>query len=84
ISCSSSLLDGCDEPEILRYENIKSVPWVLTSDNALSGDPLLPGRKGFWADLSEIGGGESARIAKGWWNHWIVNLGPAIFFNEDA
>jgi len=24
--CSSSLLGGCDEPEILRYENLKSVP----------------------------------------------------------
>jgi hypothetical protein len=34
-SCSSSLLDGCDEPEILRYKNIKSVPWVLTSDTLL-------------------------------------------------
>ncbi|MCZ0814351.1 hypothetical protein N5A93_19205, partial [Roseovarius sp. EGI FJ00037] len=38
ISCSSSLLDGCDEPEILRYENIKSVPWVLTSD--MLGEPM--------------------------------------------
>ncbi|WP_412505862.1 hypothetical protein, partial [Roseovarius sp. SYSU LYC5161] len=32
ISCSSSLLGGCDEPEILRYENLKSVPKALTSD----------------------------------------------------
>ena len=32
ISGSSSLLDGCDDPEILRYENLKSVPQVLTSD----------------------------------------------------
>ena len=31
-SCSSSLLGGCDEPEILRYENLKSVPQALTSD----------------------------------------------------
>ena len=34
-SCSSSLLGGCDEPEILRYENLKSVPQALTSDNIL-------------------------------------------------
>jgi hypothetical protein len=33
ISGSSSLLDGCDDPEILRYENLESVLWVLTSDN---------------------------------------------------
>ena len=32
ISCSSSLLDGYDEPEILSYENLKSVPLALTSD----------------------------------------------------
>ena len=35
ISRSSSLLDGCDEPEILRYENTKSVPQVLTSHTGL-------------------------------------------------
>ena len=34
ISCSSSLHNGCDEPEILHYENIKYVPLVLTSDTA--------------------------------------------------
>ena len=33
ISCSSSLHEGYDEPEILRYENLKSVPQALTSDN---------------------------------------------------
>ena len=33
ISCSSSLHNGCDEPEILRYENLRSVPQALTSDN---------------------------------------------------
>ena len=33
ISCSSSLHNGCDEPEILRYENLKSVPQALTSDS---------------------------------------------------
>jgi hypothetical protein len=38
ISCPSSFRDGCDEPEILRYENIKSVPWVLTLDTLGSGD----------------------------------------------
>ncbi len=32
ISCSSSLHEGYDEPEILRYENRKSVPQALTSD----------------------------------------------------
>jgi hypothetical protein len=38
ISGSSSLLDGCDDPEILCYENLKSIPWVLTSDNLLHDD----------------------------------------------
>ena len=33
ISCSSSLHNGCDEPEILRYENLRSVPQALTSDS---------------------------------------------------
>jgi hypothetical protein len=33
ISGSSSLHNGCNDPEILRYENLKSVPQVLTSDN---------------------------------------------------
>lgn len=33
ISCSSSLHKGYDEPEILRYENLISVPTVLTSDS---------------------------------------------------
>ena len=33
ISCSSSLHNGCDEPEILRCENLKSVPQALTSDS---------------------------------------------------
>ena len=42
ISCSSSLLGGCDEPEILRYENLKSVPQALTSDSLLLADPLEP------------------------------------------
>jgi len=37
MSCSSSLLDGCDEPEILPYENLNSVPRVLTSHNLLRG-----------------------------------------------
>ena len=32
ISCSSSLHNGCDEPEILRCENLKSVPQAMTSD----------------------------------------------------
>ncbi|MGJ8585788.1 MAG: alpha/beta hydrolase [Marinosulfonomonas sp.] len=32
ISCSSSLHEGYDEPETLRYENLKSVPQALTSD----------------------------------------------------
>ncbi|MDG1370262.1 MAG: hypothetical protein P8Q48_08485, partial [Paracoccaceae bacterium] len=32
VSCSSLINEGCDEPEILRYENLKSVPKVLTSD----------------------------------------------------
>ncbi|MAQ85830.1 MAG: hypothetical protein CMH12_22005, partial [Maritimibacter sp.] len=32
ISGSSSLLDGCDEPKILRYENLKTVPQALTLD----------------------------------------------------
>jgi hypothetical protein len=36
ISGSSSLLGGCDDPEILRYENLKPVPWVLTTDNESS------------------------------------------------
>jgi hypothetical protein len=33
ISCPSSLHYGCDEPETLRYENLKSVPQALTSDS---------------------------------------------------
>ena len=33
VSCSSLLHEGCDEPEILRYENLKSVPKVPTSDS---------------------------------------------------
>ena len=42
ISCSSSLHNGCDEPEILRYENLRSVPQALTSDNdAMSGHLLV-------------------------------------------
>ena len=44
ISRSSSLLDGCDEPEILRYENTKSVPQVLTSHiDVFSSEPLPHG-----------------------------------------
>ncbi|TQE98087.1 MAG: hypothetical protein FKY71_15680 [Spiribacter salinus] len=42
ISCSSSLLGGCDEPEILRYENLKSVPKALTSDSKLNHVNTIP------------------------------------------
>ncbi|MDG1372121.1 MAG: hypothetical protein P8Q48_18110, partial [Paracoccaceae bacterium] len=35
VSCSSLIHEGCDEPEILRYENLKSVPKVLTSDKTI-------------------------------------------------
>jgi hypothetical protein len=31
ISCQSSLLDGCDEPEILPRENLNFAPQALTS-----------------------------------------------------
>jgi hypothetical protein len=32
VSCGSSLHNGFDEPEILRYENLRPVPQALTSD----------------------------------------------------
>ena len=41
ISCSSSLHNGCDEPEILRYENLKSVPQALTSDTNTTPEQAL-------------------------------------------
>ncbi len=34
VSCASSLHEGYDEPEILRYENLKSVPQALTLDTS--------------------------------------------------
>ena len=43
VSCSSLLHEGCDEPEILRYENLKSVPKVPTSDTTGEAD-AAPGR----------------------------------------
>ena len=59
ISCSSSLHNGCDEPEILRYENLRSVPQALTSDNLetqASGHRLLQRltRASARSDVSEL------------------------------